>query len=349
MLATKPPALEGRAIDYHLHAGDVLDAYPHWPTPTTIVSDGAYGLRLFPGDPPTHEGLVEWYRPHIEAWSRAAAPGTTLWFWNSELGWATVHPLLIENGWEYETLHTWDKGIGHIAGNVNGVSIRRFPVVSEVVVMYSRKLMLPTEDDAALPAKEWLRHEWRRSGLPLSLTNDACGVKNAATRKYLTQCHLWYMPPPEMMVRLADYATRHGKPTERPYFSIDGAEPVTAEAWGDLRYKWHHTHGLTNVWQTPSLHGPERVKGAAGGALHANQKPLELMSRILAACTDPGDIVWEPFGGLCSAACAAIELGRVPYAAESQLQFLGLARQRLEEATAAALGHGQQSIAFDLG
>jgi site-specific DNA-methyltransferase (adenine-specific) len=179
------------------------------------------------------------------------------------------------------------------------------------------------------------------------VTNEACGVKNAATRKYFTLEHLWYMPPPEMMVKLAEYATKHGRPTDRPYFSLDGREPISAEAWGALRYKWHHTHGLTNVWQTPPLHGTERVKAASGGALHANQKPLELMTRILEACTDRGDVIWEPFGGLCSAAYAAIELGRIPYAAETQLQFLSLARSRLEEAAAKARGLGQQTLALD--
>ena len=344
MLATEPARVETPAVDYEVHVGDVLDAYGKWPTPASIISDGAYGLRLFPGDPPTIDGLVDWYRPHVEAWSKAAGAHTTLWFWNSELGWATVHPLLVENGWEYETAHIWDKGIGHIAGNVNGVSIRRFPVVSEVAVFYSRKLTFAIEDGTRLPAKVWMRHEWRRSGLPLTLTNEACGVKNAATRKYFTQCHLWYMPPPEMIVRLADYATKHGRPTDRPYFTIDGTVAPSADEWAHLRYKWNHVHGLTNVWQTPTLAGAERVKAPAGGALHANQKPLALMTRILAACTKPGDVVWEPFGGLCSASYAAIELGRVPYAAENQIAFLGLARQRLEQAASIASGYGQQTL-----
>ena len=35
---------------YLLHRGDALDAYPGWPAPTAIISDGAYGVRGFPGD-----------------------------------------------------------------------------------------------------------------------------------------------------------------------------------------------------------------------------------------------------------------------------------------------------------
>lgn len=121
---------------FTLHRGNVLRAYDQWETPDTIISDGAYGVRGFHGDTTGAEGLVDWYRPHVTAWDRAAKAGTTLWFWNTELGWATVHPLLIEHGWEYVQTVTWDKGISHVAGNVNGRTIRRLPVVSEVSVLY---------------------------------------------------------------------------------------------------------------------------------------------------------------------------------------------------------------------
>ena len=110
---------------FDLFRGDALDAYPDWPAPATIISDGAYGVRGFHGDTTGTDDLVEWYRPHVEAWSAAAHPSTTLWFWNTEVGWATVHPLLSEHGWDYVQTITWDKGLAHIAGNVNGRTIRQ--------------------------------------------------------------------------------------------------------------------------------------------------------------------------------------------------------------------------------
>ena len=39
--------------------------------------------------------------------------------------------------------------------------------------------------------KTWLLREWKRSKLPLRRANDACGVVDAATRKYFDQGHLW--------------------------------------------------------------------------------------------------------------------------------------------------------------
>ena len=58
--------------DWTLHFGDALDAYSEWPTPNVIISDGAYGVGGFPGDPRTPERLAEWYEPHVKAWSERA-------------------------------------------------------------------------------------------------------------------------------------------------------------------------------------------------------------------------------------------------------------------------------------
>ncbi|MGB5969035.1 MAG: hypothetical protein WA865_23065 [Spirulinaceae cyanobacterium] len=77
-----------------LNLGDSLEHYDGWEKPTIIVSDGGYGLLGFEGDTSNHLDLPEWYEPHIQAWSKFALPSTTLWFWNSEIGWAVIHPIL---------------------------------------------------------------------------------------------------------------------------------------------------------------------------------------------------------------------------------------------------------------
>lgn len=313
-----------------IELADALERYVYWPKPTVIISDGAYGVDGFPGDPPTAAGLTSWYVQHIAAWSRYALPETTLWFWNTEIGWATVHPILALHGWEYKGLHIWDKSIAHIAGNVNSKTIRSFPIVTEVCARYVRDVKLPTVDGQELSIQQWLRSEWQRSGLPLSKTNEACGVKNAATRKYFTQDHLWYFPPPEMMERLAAYANRHGRLTHWPYFSLDGMQSVSSEQWSHMRAKWNHIHGVTNVWTEPAVRGVERLKDEKAKCIHANQKPLRLIERIILASSDPGDVIWEPFGGLCSGAVAALQTGHRCKSAEMLQEYYELAKARLE-------------------
>lgn len=238
------------------------------------------------------------------------------WFWNSEIGWAAVHQVLEKYGWRYVNCNIWNKGKGHIAGNVNTEKIRRFPVVTEVCVQYVREVKVNE-----LPLKAWLLQEWKRSGLPLRRANDACGVVDAATRKYFDRGHLWYFPPPEMFQKLVNYANEHGNPKGKPYFSLDGNQSLTAQEWSKMRSKFRCPHGFTNVWERQALRGDERVKISSGKALHLNQKPLDLMSLIIEASSDENDVIWEPFGGLFSASLAARKLRRKSYSCEIDSEY----------------------------
>lgn len=294
-----------------LTLGNSLNLYQSWEKPTVIVSDGAYGVLGFEGDTSDHSDLPEWYENHIRAWAIAAMPNTTLWFWNSEIGWAAVHPILEKYGWRYINANIWNKGKGHIAGNVNTNIIRRFPVVTEVCVQY---VFEPRINGLVL--KRWLLSEWKRTGLPLKQANTACGVVDAAVRKYFDQGHLWYFPPPEKFAMLVEYANKHGNPNGRPYFSMNEKEPATANEWALMRSKFRCPHGVTNVWERNALRNSERIKTLDGKAVHLNQKPLDLMTRIIEASSDENDVVWEPFGGLFSASLAARQLKRRVYAAE---------------------------------
>lgn len=309
----------------NLFQGNSLEHYELWDSPTTIISDGAYGILGFEGDTSDHMGIPDWYEPHIKKWSEAATAQTTLWFWNSEIGWAAAHPILEKYGWRYVNSNSWNKGKGHIAGNVNTAKIRRFPVVSEVCVQYVFEGKI---DNKIL--RDWLREEWKRTGLPMKKANEACGVKDAATRKYFDKGHLWYFPPPEVFAKMVEYANEYGNADGKPYFSSDGIEPMTASGWNQMRAKFKCPHGFTNIWDRNSLRGSERIKAPKKGskAAHLNQKPLDLMKLIIEASTDEGDVIWEPFGGLFSASLAASMLSRRSFASELDPDYFSLGLNR---------------------
>jgi len=308
-----------------LFVGDSLNHYDSWEEPTTIISDGAYGILGFEGDTSNHFDLPEWYESHIKKWSDAATAQTTLWFWNSEIGWASVHPILEKYGWRYINCNSWNKGKGHIAGNVNTSKIRRFPVVSEVCVQYVFEAKVNGQI-----LKDWIRSEWKRTGLPMKKANEACGVKDAATRKYFDKGHLWYSPPPEVFEKMSDYANIFGEQFGKPYFSSDGVNPMKSSDWEKMRAKFNCPHGFTNIWDRSSLRGSERIKAPKKGskAAHLNQKPLDLMRLIIEASTDEGDVVWEPFGGLFSASLAASMLNRKSFGSELDPDYYSLALKR---------------------
>ena len=77
-----------------IHHGDVSAVYDEWRPPACIISDGPYGLGKFPGEASNPDKLAEWYAPHAAAWARSSLPYTTLWFWNSEIGWAKANEAL---------------------------------------------------------------------------------------------------------------------------------------------------------------------------------------------------------------------------------------------------------------
>ena len=293
-----------------------LDCYSHWPRPTVIFVDGPYGINGFPGDPKDTRLLPEVYAPHLAEWSKYAKPSTTLWFWGTELGWARMHPYIEVSGWNYEQTFVWDKGIGHIAGNVNSRTIRQAPVVTEVCVRYVRRAQLENHQGELVGLQDWLRSEWQRTGLPFSKTNEVCEVRNAATRKYFTPDAVWYFPPASAMKKIADYANEHGRPSGRPYFTVDGHQ-MSESLWENMRAKWNHIHGFTNVWSHPALHSKERLRdGLSGKSLHYNQKPIAIIDYILRTSSDAGDVIWDPFAGLATTAWCARRLERSCYSAE---------------------------------
>ena len=293
-----------------------LDCYAHWPRPTVIFVDGPYDINGFPGDPKDTRQLPEVYAAHIAEWSKYAKSDTTLWFWGTELGWARMHQYLEVNGWDYEETFIWNKGIGHVAGNVNSKTIRQAPVVTEVCVRYTKRVMIESHNGNMQSLQEWLRTEWKRTGLPFSKTNEACRVKNAATRKYFTPDRLWYFPPANAMKMIADYANKYGDKLGCPYFTINGQQ-MSEELWNGMRAKWNHIHGFTNVWNQPALHSHERLKDpVTHKSLHYNQKPISIIDYIIRTSSDEGDVVWDPFAGLATTAWCCRRLGRSCYSAE---------------------------------
>lgn len=312
-----------------IYLGDALELYDSWERPDVIISDGPYGIGSFPGDPNSPSELPKWYEPHVKKWSEKARPAATLWFWNTEIGWAKTHPILEKHGWIYKNCNIWNKGIAHVAGNSNTKNLSQLPIVTEVCVQYVKDVKLKSRVTKTLvPLKQWLREEWQATGIPLYKTNEVCEVKDAATRKYFTLSNLWYFPPPKAFRKLADYANLHGKEHGKPYFSIDGKKALSEEEWTKFKPIFKCPVGLTNVWEHPSVRGRERIKNGYK-AVHINQKPLSLLEKTIEMTTDENDIIWEPFGGLCSAGIAARKLNRKSYCAEINPTFYEEAKKRL--------------------
>lgn len=103
----------------------------------------------------------------------------------------------------------------------------------------------------------------------------------------------------------------------------------------DKRYKdrdarMKHLQGgkfATNILRVPSLKGSSKEKCG-----HPSQKPIELVSKLVACATDPGDLVLDPFLGSGTTAVAAETLGRRWIGFELNQEFAQLAKRRISAA-----------------
>ena len=212
-----------RGDRYTLHRGNVLDAYPDRRPRPDSQRWGLWRARDSEGDTVSADGLVDWYAPHVAQWSKRAKPSTSLWFWNTPVGWATVHPLLEAGGREY--VQRWS------LGTRGAVAYRRQrerqhhstipPVVTEVSALYRRRLALPRRmaefSGAAMATCRMAA--FRPAALPVP---NGRAVKNAATREVPHRRLGWYWPPGKWSNAWPNTPKKNGKPTSRPYFSIDG-------------------------------------------------------------------------------------------------------------------------------
>jgi modification methylase len=85
---------------------------------------------------------------------------------------------------------------------------------------------------------------------------------------------------------------------------------------------------MRSDWTIPICSGGERVK-EGGHKAHPTQKPEALLYRVLLACTNPGDIVLDPFFGTGTTGAVARRLGRQWIGIEREKRYVRVARERI--------------------
>jgi DNA modification methylase len=88
----------------------------------------------------------------------------------------------------------------------------------------------------------------------------------------------------------------------------------------------------TNLLRVPSLKGTTKEKVG-----HPSQKPLALIHKLIQCCTDPGDLVVDPFFGSGTTGVAADGLGRRWIGIEKDPAYVKMAQTRLGASTQGTL------------
>jgi modification methylase len=82
-------------------------------------------------------------------------------------------------------------------------------------------------------------------------------------------------------------------------------------------------------WFLPICTGAERLKCSSGRKTHPTQKPEALLSRILLAASNKGDVVLDPFFGSGTTGAVAKRLGRSFIGIERDASYVSAARARI--------------------
>ena len=88
---------------------------------------------------------------------------------------------------------------------------------------------------------------------------------------------------------------------------------------------------MRSDWVLPICGGQERLK-KGGHKVHPTQKPEALLYRVMLACTQPGDVVLDPFFGTGTTGAVAKRLGRKWLGIEREDVYIEAALERIEAA-----------------
>jgi modification methylase len=86
---------------------------------------------------------------------------------------------------------------------------------------------------------------------------------------------------------------------------------------------------MRSDWFIPLCTGGERLRDENGDKLHPTQKPEALLHRVILSCTQPGEVVLDPFLGSGTTAAVAKRLGRRFIGIEREERYAKGARARL--------------------
>lgn len=89
------------------------------------------------------------------------------------------------------------------------------------------------------------------------------------------------------------------------------------------KWKWNQDSvGLGTIWRIPRAQNKE----------HPVAFPVDLPARCIAATTDPGDIILDPYSGSASTGVAAVKSGRRYVGIEREEKYFDIACRRIEDA-----------------
>ncbi len=112
-------------------------------------------------------------------------------------------------------------------------------------------------------------------------------------------------------------------------FHYKTAKELNTDTVGAAEYAKGVRKQMGSVWRIGVCQGAERLRDENGAKLHATQKPEALLRRVIAISSNPGDLVFDPFGGTFTTAAVAKRMGRDYLSFDNDPVYVAAGQRRL--------------------
>ena len=193
----------------------------------------------------------------------------------------------------------------------------------------------------------WIRPQTARA---MSDT-EVLGIKSARTERFID---IAVTDDPHLFALASGVLTHNSNPTPQmkgTRFCNAHETLLWAKKSADQKkYTFHYRElkagnddkQMRSDWYIPLCSGGEREM-RNGKKAHTTQKPEALMHRVIAATTNPGDIVLDPFCGTGTTAAVAKRLGRNYITIDREAVYVEVAEKRLANISPALLTSADES------
>ena len=287
-----------------------------------VYCDGPYGLEFGDWDMAKGKDLVEWYRPFFDSFDRICMPSCNLVVWGRSDSWAWLHCELINRGWKFAGSAVWAKPSCFQMRSDPAVC-RSWPQSHEQFGIHRRD-ELETDTCASTVVayaaggsdenwiRVWLRQQWEDAGFSLSEADTALGTRGMAGH-YFGKSQ-WSLPTLKAFMTLGKYAQENGKRKDGlPWFihpssvscDLHDSYKSLQGSWEELQKSYQHLADEFERMRAPynwekmvgSVWNERTPTARATRHGHPCEKAPSLTRRLIEVLSNPGDVVFEPFGG----------------------------------------------------
>ncbi len=246
----------------------------------------------------TEEEYISWTIEWMKEASRILRLGGSFYCFGYFRTLAKIVPHLESMGLELRQQIIINKGIKSVSGRATK-KYKMFPNVTESILFIikdNKKFLKPflksKQDELGLTAKEINER--------LGVKSNGGGMWSIYTGKNICE----QFPTEKSWEKLSKVLN-----FELPYSKISQT--------------FNPQMGYTDVWDDIDFYSEKRY--------HPTQKPLKLISRLILASSNEGDIVLDPFSGAGSTQLSSIRLGRKYIGIELDENYFKIANQRIKE------------------